>query len=107
MQQTLGQTTQSAKSTIHYPMWCQYKSWFQILIHKRLNEVIAIDTYFSSTKSIEGFHCKQVFFDMTSMMLYVTGIKTESESEFPDVYLDILGNMVYHLHSNRIMPNLK
>ena len=64
------------------------KSWFQMLRHKQLNEVIATDTYFSSTKSIEGFHCAQVFFGMTSKMLYVAGMKTESE--FPDVYLDFI-----------------
>jgi hypothetical protein len=36
-------------------------------------------------KSIEGYHCTQVFFGMTSKMLYVAGMKTESE--FADVYL--------------------
>jgi hypothetical protein len=41
-----------------------------------------------STKSIEGFYCVQVFFDMTSKTLYVAGMKTESE--FPDVYLDFI-----------------
>jgi hypothetical protein len=42
----------------------------------------------SSTKSTEGFYCAQVFFGMTSKMLYVAGMKTESE--FPDVYLDFI-----------------
>ena len=42
----------------------------------------------SSTKSIEGFYCAQVFFGMTSKTLYVAGMKTESE--FPDVYLDFI-----------------
>jgi hypothetical protein len=42
----------------------------------------------SSTKSIEGFYCAQVFFGMTSKMLYVADMKTESE--FPDVYLDFI-----------------
>jgi hypothetical protein len=59
-----------------------------MLIHKRLNEVIATDTYFSNEKSIGGYHCAQVFFGMTSKMLYVAGMKTESE--FPDVYLDFI-----------------
>jgi hypothetical protein len=59
---TLRQTTQLAKSTIHYPMRRQLKSRFQILRHKRLNEVIATDTYFANEKSIEGYHCAQVFF---------------------------------------------
>jgi hypothetical protein len=64
------------------------KSRFQMLRYKRLNEVIATDTYFSSTKSIEGFYCAQVFFGMTSKTLYVASMKTESE--FPDVYLDFI-----------------
>jgi hypothetical protein len=42
----------------------------------------------SSTKSIEGFNCAQFFFGMTSKMLYVAGMKTESQ--FPDVYLDFI-----------------
>jgi hypothetical protein len=64
------------------------KSRFQMLRHKRLNEVIATDTYFANEKSIEGYHCAQVFFGMTSKMLYVAGMKTESE--FADVYLDFI-----------------
>jgi hypothetical protein len=59
-----------------------------MLRHKRLNEVIATDIYFSSTKSIEGFYCAQVFFGMTSKTFYVAGMKTESE--FPDFYLDFI-----------------
>jgi hypothetical protein len=60
------------------------KSRFQILSHKRLNEVIATDTYFVNEKSIKGYHYAQVLFGMTSKMLYVAGLKTESE--FADVY---------------------
>jgi hypothetical protein len=76
-----------------------------MLRHKRLNEVIATDTYFANEKSIEGYHCAQVFFGMTSKMLYVVVMKTESE--FVDVYLDLLGNTVFHLHSEEIMQNLR
>jgi hypothetical protein len=82
IQHTLRQTTQLAKSTIHYPMRRHLKSRFQTLRHKRLNKVIATDTYANET-SIEGYHCAQVFFGMTSKMLYVAGMKTESE--FADV----------------------
>jgi hypothetical protein len=42
----------------------------------------------SSTKSIEGFYSAQVFFGMTSKMLYVACRK--NESEFADVYLDFI-----------------
>jgi hypothetical protein len=85
---TLRQTTQLAKSTIHYPMRRHLKSRFQMLRHKRLNEFIATDTNFANEKSIEGYHCAQVFFGMTSKMLHVAGMKTESE--FADVYLDFI-----------------
>jgi hypothetical protein len=88
IQHTLRKTTQLAKSTIHYPMRRHLKSCFQMLRHKRLNEVIATDTYFANEKSIEGYHCAQVFFGMTSKMLYVACMKTESE--FSDVYLDFI-----------------
>jgi hypothetical protein len=53
--------------------------------------------------SIEGYHCAKVFFGMSSKMLYVAGMKTESE--FADVYLDLLENAGFHLHSEEIMRN--
>jgi hypothetical protein len=43
IQHTLRQTTQLAKSTVHYPMRRHLKSRFQMLRHKRLKEVIATD----------------------------------------------------------------
>jgi hypothetical protein len=57
---------------------------FQTLRCKRLNKFIAADTYFANGKSIEGYNCAQVFFGMTSKMLHVAGMKTESE--FIDIY---------------------
>ena len=53
-----------------------------------LNEVIATDTYFANEKSIEGYHFAQVFFGLTSKMLFVAGMKTESE--FSGLYLDFI-----------------
>jgi hypothetical protein len=64
------------------------KSRFQMLRHKRLNEIIAIDTYFSSEKYTEEYYCSQVFFVMNSKILNDSGIKTESE--FTDVNLDFI-----------------
>jgi hypothetical protein len=64
------------------------KSRFQMLRLKRLNEVIATDTYFANEKSIEGYHCAQVLFGMTSKILFGADMKTESE--FADVYLDFI-----------------
>jgi hypothetical protein len=39
------------------------KGRFQMLRHKRSNEVIATDTYFAYEKSIEGYYCAQVFLE--------------------------------------------
>jgi hypothetical protein len=64
------------------------KSRFQILMHKRSSKVIATDTFFTNEKSIEGYHCAQVIFGMTSKMLYVAHMKTESD--FADVYSDFI-----------------
>jgi hypothetical protein len=78
IQYNYRQTTQLAKSTIHYPMRRHLKRRFQMLRQKRLNECIATGTYFANEKSIEDYHCGQVFFGMTSKMLYDAGMKTES-----------------------------
>jgi hypothetical protein len=88
IQHTLRQTTQLVKPTIHYPMRCHLKSRFQILRRKRLNEVIATDIYFANEKSIKVYCCAKVFFRMTSKILYVAGVKTESECAY--VYLDFI-----------------
>jgi hypothetical protein len=56
-----------------------------MLRHKGLNKVIDNDTYFANDKSTEGYYCAQVSFGMTSKMLFVAGMKTESE--FPEIYL--------------------
>jgi hypothetical protein len=76
-----------------------------MLRHKRLHEFIAIDTYFANEKSVDGYHCVQVFFEMTSKMLYIAGMKTESE--FAGAYLDVIKNMLFYLHSKEIMQNLR
>jgi hypothetical protein len=63
LQHTLRQTTQLAKSTIHYLMRRHLKSRFQMLRHKRLNEVISTYTYFANEKSIESYHCAPYFLE--------------------------------------------
>jgi hypothetical protein len=88
IQHTLRQTSPLAKPTIHYPMRRHLKSRFQMLRFKSLIEIIATDTYFANEKSIDGYHCAQVIFGMTSKILYVASIK--NESEFADVYLDFI-----------------
>jgi hypothetical protein len=85
IQHTLRKRTQLAKSIIHYPMRRHLRNQFQMLSIQMLNKVISTDTYFANEKSIKIYHCAQVFARMTSKMLFVSGMKTESE--FADVYL--------------------
>jgi hypothetical protein len=66
----LRQTAQLDKSTMHYIMRSHLKSPFQMSRHKRGNEVIATDTFFSSVKSIEGYYCAQIFVGLTSKCRY-------------------------------------
>jgi len=75
---TLRRTIQLAKAVIRYPLRRHLKSRFPMLRRPRLNEVVATDTYFSNVKSIEGYHCAQVFFGCTLKLLHVEGMKTES-----------------------------
>jgi hypothetical protein len=58
-----------------------------MLRHKRLNEVIAIDTYFSSVKSIEGYYFAQVFFGMTSKMLYFYSGVVQMDTDRTECFL--------------------
>jgi hypothetical protein len=63
IQHTLRQTTQLAKSTIHYPMRCHLKSRFQMLRHKRLNEFIATDTYFANKNQLKAITVHKYFWN--------------------------------------------
>ena len=59
-----------------------------MLRHSRLNEVVATDTYFVSTRPIEGYHCLQIFVGLTSRRITVIEMKTESK--FSDTYQDFM-----------------
>jgi hypothetical protein len=63
IQHTLRQTTQLPKSTIHYPMRLHLKSRFQMLRHKRLNEIIATDIYFTNEKSMKAIIVHEYFLE--------------------------------------------
>ena len=86
---TLRTTTQLATNVIHYPLRRHLKSRFMQLRHRRLNEVVATDTYFSSIRSLEGYWCAQVFYGCTSRRLDVFGMK-DSDGEFPEAYMDFI-----------------
>ena len=88
IRETLKRTTQLAKTVIRFPMRKHFQSRFKMLWQQRLNEVVSTDTYFSSTRSIEGYFCAQAFYGCTSRFIEIYGMRTESE--FPSVYKDFL-----------------
>ena len=63
IQETLRKTTQLARSVIRQPMRKHLLNRYQMLRRPRLNEVVATDTYFSPTTSLEGYNCAQVLWD--------------------------------------------
>jgi hypothetical protein len=63
IQHTLRQATQLAKSTIHHPMRRHLKSRFQMLRHKRSNEVIATDTYFANENQLKAIIVSKYFLE--------------------------------------------
>ena len=79
IKKTLENTTQYAKALIMSPLRRHLCSRFLMLCKPRLNEVIATDIYFPNVKSIEGYHCAQVFVGMTSRRITTIGMKTKSE----------------------------
>ena len=80
-------TTQLAEAVINTPLK-GLKSRFLMLRHPRLNEVVATNTYFAGTKSIEDYHCSQVFVGLTYRRITVIGMRTESE--FANAYQDFM-----------------
>ena len=66
IKKALENTTQIANAVVNRPPRRHLKSRFLMLRHPRLNEVVATDTYFASTRSIEGYHFLQVLWDSHS-----------------------------------------
>ena len=56
IRKTLENTTQLAKAVINTPLKRHLKSRLLMLRHPRFNEVVATDTYFAGSTTIEGYH---------------------------------------------------
>ena len=54
----------------------------------RLREPVATHTFCANCKSLGGYTCAQVFYGITSHMINVYGMK--SESEVPKAYQDFM-----------------
>jgi hypothetical protein len=79
IQKTLEATTQMANNTLRLPLRQHYKSRFPALNCRRLREVFATDTFFSSEKALGGATCAQIYVGKTSHLTVVFAMKTESQ----------------------------
>ncbi len=82
---TLAKTTQLAKAILRYPLRRHVKSRFPQLNRPRLCKKVATDTYFANCCVVT---CAQVFYGMTSHMINMYGLRTESKA--PEAYADFL-----------------
>ncbi len=75
---TMDATTQYARGHVELPMRDHYRSRYPALNCKRLNEIFATDTFFSSEKALGGFTCAQIFVGKSSYLTEVFGMQKES-----------------------------
>ena len=79
IKRTLQATTQHAQNVVRLPMRMHYKSRFPALNVKRLREVFATDTFFSSEKALGGYTCAQIYVGKTSTFTVIYGMKSENQ----------------------------
>ena len=88
MEDTFKATTQLDKAVVCLPMRRHYKSWFPALNVRRLDDIVATDTFYASTPAHDGSTCAQLFVGKSSYFTQVFGMK--SESQFPSRFIDFI-----------------
>ena len=88
---TLRNTTQLAKAIVNTPIIRHMQPRFPFMNRFRMNEKVSTDTIFASVKALNGYHCAQVFFGLTSKCIDVFPMK--SKSQFPEILSDFLRNV--------------
>ena len=79
IEQTLKATTQMAENHTRLPMRMHFKSHNPALNVRRLNEVFATDTFFSSEKALGGYTMAQLYVGKTSTFTEIFGMKRKSQ----------------------------
>jgi hypothetical protein len=79
VKRTLERTTQLATMRTMGPMRRHIQSRFPALNHRRIHEVVATDTMFSSKKDVSGSICAQIFYGRSSHYINVYGLRMESD----------------------------
>ena len=88
IRKTMDCTTQLAKWCRRLPLQRHWQARFPFLNVHRLSEGVATDTYFANCQAIDGYTCTQVFYGITSHMINVYHMKSESEG--PQAYEDFI-----------------
>ena len=76
---TYDHTTQYATSHLRLPMREHYKSRFPALNVRRIQEIVATDTFFASTKALGGETCAQLYVGKSSYYTHIFGMKSENQ----------------------------
>jgi hypothetical protein len=88
IKKTLENTTQYVKAVSNYPMVKHMVARFKILNRYRLDEVVSMDTVFSSVQAHEESPCAQVFYGVSIHMINVYGL--EAKAQAIDAYRDFM-----------------
>jgi Reverse transcriptase (RNA-dependent DNA polymerase) len=88
LEKTIKATTRLGAVYTRFPLRTHIKSRNPLLQRRRFKEPYATDTWFSTTKSYEGYKCAQIFVGIQSKMVSHYGMTTESDG--PNALLDFL-----------------
>ena len=88
IKKTLEATTQLAQNHVRLPMRMHFKSRFPALNVRRLREVFATDTFFSSEKALGGYTCAQLYVGKSSTFTEIYGMK--HEHQMPETLQDFI-----------------
>ena len=79
VKETITATTQFGKNVLRLPMRRHFKSRFPALRVRRINEVVATDTFFANEKAHDGSTMAQLYVGKTSYLTDIFGMRSESE----------------------------
>ena len=87
---TLENTTQFARTIFKFPMTDHHKSRFPWDNRRRLQEDVAMDTYFSDVVGIDGSTCAQVYVGLISKMINVYPMLSKASGHILRTYQDFM-----------------
>ncbi len=89
IEETLQNTTQFARTITHFPMQDHHKSRFPWDNRQRLQEDVAMDTYFCDV-GIDGYECAQLFVGLVSTMINVYPMTSKASINIVQAYKDFM-----------------